>query len=83
MLKRWREEIEEAVSEGKTRDKFASIYVPHAKTEAEKIALTLIHFQKIEHDTLPKGPAVQAKEKKGVKLPEQLLLLQKYSSQLK
>ena len=44
MLARWRDDIEKAVDEGNDRDEYSSILKPRAKTEAEKLALTLVEF---------------------------------------
>jgi len=44
VLKRWREDIEQAVREGEKYEEYANVYLPQAKTESEKIALTLVHF---------------------------------------
>jgi len=44
MLARWRDDIEKAVDEGNDCDEYSSILKPGAKTEAEKLALTLVEF---------------------------------------
>ncbi len=44
ILKRWHEEIEQAVREGEKYEEYVNIFLPHAKTDSEKIALTLVHF---------------------------------------
>ena len=44
ILKRWHGDIEQAVREGEKYEEYANIYLPQAKTESEKIALTLVHF---------------------------------------
>jgi len=63
VLKRWHEDIEQAVSEGEQYKHYASIYLPKAKTEAEKIVLTLVHFEKVDYDNLIKHSVAQ-KEKR-------------------
>jgi len=50
VMERWHDEIEQAVSEGKQYEQYANIYLPKANTEAEKIALTLVHFKRVEFD---------------------------------
>ena len=72
VLKRWREDIEQAVSEGKQYENYANIYLPNAKTEAEKIALTLVHFRKVDHNNLPKHSVLQ-KEKKGEEITRSII----------
>ncbi len=44
MLARWRDDIEKAVEEGNDREEYSSVLKPGPKTEAEKLALTLIEF---------------------------------------
>jgi len=82
VLKRWHEDIEQAVSEGEQYENYANIYLPNAKMEAEKIALTLVHFKKVDHDNLPKH-SVEQKEKKEKKLPGTLSYPHKYLGPLK
>jgi len=72
VLKRWREDIEQAVSEGKQYENYANIYLPNAKMEAEKIALTLVHFRKVDHNNLPKHSVLQ-KEKKGEEITRNII----------
>jgi len=47
VLKRWHEDIEQAVSEGKQYENYTNIYLPNAKTEAQKIALPLVHCKRL------------------------------------
>jgi len=72
VLKRWREDIEQAVSEGEQYENYANIYLPNAKTEAEKIALTLVHFRKVDHNNLPKHSVLQ-KEKKSEEITRSII----------
>jgi len=44
MLARWRDDIEKAVEEGNNYKEYSCILKPRAKTDAEKLALTLIEF---------------------------------------
>jgi len=44
MLARWRDDIEKAVEEGNDCEEYSSVLKPGPKTEAEKLALTLIEF---------------------------------------
>ena len=64
VLARWHDDIEQAVSEGKQYENYADVYIPKAKTEAEKIALTLIHLKRVEYDCLPKN-SIKKKVNKG------------------
>jgi len=59
VLARWHDDIEQAVSEGEQYEQYANIYLPKAKTEAEKIALTLVHFKMVKFDSLPKNSVEQ------------------------
>ncbi len=64
VLKRWCEDIEQAVSEGEQYEQYASIYLPKANTEAKKIALTLVHFKKVDCNNLPKHSVAQKEKSK-------------------
>ena len=44
MLARWRDDIETAVQEGNNHEEYSSILKPGPKSEAERLALTLIEF---------------------------------------
>jgi len=48
ILGQWRDEIQTAVNEGEDYVQYSNILLPSAKTDAEKIAMRLIHFKKIE-----------------------------------
>jgi len=54
ILARWHEDIDKAVSEGEQYEEYAITLIPQAKTDAEKISLTLVTLQKINYDDLPK-----------------------------
>jgi len=73
ILKRWREEIEQAVREGEKYEEYANIFLPHAKTDSEKIALTLVHFRRIDYNNLPKVSVAQTKEKRGEDITRQIV----------
>jgi len=73
ILKRWRVEIDEALREGEEYEDYANIYLPRAKTDAEKIALTMVHLKKIERGSLPKCPVAQSKEKRGEEITRTII----------
>jgi len=73
-LKKWREDIDQAVSEGNEYEQYANIYLPKAKTDAENIALTLVHFKRVKYDDLPKNDAaLLSKEKKGEEITRRIV----------
>jgi len=73
ILKRWHVEIDKALREGKQYEDYTNIYLPHAKTDAEKIALTMVHLEKVESGSLPKCPVTQSKEKKGEEITRTII----------
>jgi len=52
ILKHWREDILKAVSEGEQYEAYSSILIPSPKTDSEKMAMWLIHFEKIDSKSL-------------------------------
>ncbi len=73
MLKRWREDIEKAVREQEKYEEYANILLPQAKTDGKKIALTLVHFERIDYNNLPKVSVVQTKERRGEEITRKIV----------
>jgi len=74
ILARWREDIDQAVSEGEKYEEYANTLIPQAKTDAEKIALTLVTLRKINYDDLPKKMSVEeTKEKRGEEITRKII----------
>jgi len=65
ILSQWRQEIEEAVREGKNYDTYLHTLLPLPKTESEKLAMQLVHFQKIESSGLCAKAIQVTKEEKA------------------
>jgi len=60
ILKRWYEDIEEAVSDGEQYNEYTNILLPQAKMDAEKIALTLVGLFKVDFDDLSKNTSIKS-----------------------
>jgi len=53
ILSRWRDDIQMAVNEGMDYVQYSNTLLPSAKNDVEKIAMQLIHFQKLEMPVSP------------------------------
>jgi len=73
MLKRWHEDIEKAVREQEKCKEYANIILPQAKTDGKKIALTLVHFERIDYNNLPKVSVAQTKERRGEEITRKIV----------
>jgi len=73
ILKRWQEDIEKAVSEGEQYKEYANICMPQAKTEAERIALTLVQFCRVAYNSLPKSLPEKSQEKRGEEITRKIV----------
>jgi len=61
------------VREGEKYEEYANIFLPHAKMDSEKIALTLVHFRRIDYNNLPKVSVEQTKEKRGEEITREIV----------
>ncbi len=73
ILHRWREDIMEAVKEGEDYAKYSHVLLPSAKTDSEKIAMQLIHFRKIEMNSLHPVRIEKSKEEKATEITKQII----------
>jgi len=73
ILKRWQEDIEKAVSEGEQYKVYTNICMPQAKTEAERIALTLVQFCRVAYNSLPKSLPEKSQEKRGEEITRKIV----------
>jgi len=63
ILNCWRDDIKKGVSEGEDYVKYSNVLLPPAKTDAKKIAMKLVHFEKIAPDMLRSSTAKEEKSK--------------------
>jgi len=84
ILAQWRDDIAKGVSEGNDEETYANTLLPSPKTEAEKVAMWLIHFEKIDSKSLWLACAAdKTKEEKAAEIMHQIVLSTKISEPIK
>jgi len=84
ILAQWRDDIAKGVSEGNDEETYANTLLPSPKTEAEKVAMRLIHFEKIDSKSpWLAGAADKTKEEKAAEITHWIVLSTKISEPIK
>jgi len=61
------------VSEGEKYEEYANICLPQAKTDTERIALTLVQFRRVAYNSLPKISPEKSQEKRGEEITRKIV----------
>ena len=61
------------MSEGEKYEEYANICLPQAKTDAERIALTLVQFRRVAYNSLPKSSPEKSQEKRGEEITRKIV----------
>jgi len=79
----WRDDIQTAVNEGEDYVQYSNKLLHSAKNDAKKIAMQLIHFQKIEKACLPPVTLQKSKEEIAHEITHQIVCSTKITEPLK
>jgi len=82
ILARWRDDISTAVQEGETYKEYSNTLIPSPKTDSEIMAMQLIHFEKIDSNSLhPASVQKKTKDEQAAEITCQIMLSTKKPSQ--
>jgi len=73
IVSRWRDDIKTGVSEGEDYVTYSNVLLPSVKTEAKKIAMKLVHFEKITTDMLSTAKEEKSKEEKAAEITKSIV----------
>ena len=73
ILSHWRDDIKTGVSEGEDYINYSNVLLPSAKTEAKKIAMKLVHFEKITTEMLSTAKEEKSKEMKAAEITRSIV----------